>query len=144
MAKNIVADRDILAGYGLDIEKLRKALAPTLPTYEVHEYNYVSKGNIKFTAHYQTSNPDDERGNPDDEHLSGWVGRFDLDVRRRDVREPVSPDNRSVALRQCAIYEMTPYPELFNPIIEKIQALIDPDKLQIFMSAGLLKQGLNE
>lgn len=133
-------DQKILAAYGLDIDHLSMAFQPTLPYFSVNSYNYANKGNILFTLHYETDDLTDPRCVGDtDATISGWVARFDLDIRRDCILDRVSADNREVTLRQCATHIGEPYPELFNPIIAKIRDLIAPTKLKIADSAKLLR-----
>lgn len=133
-------DQKILAAYGLDIDHLAVAFEPILPHFSANSYTYANKGNILFTVHYETDDLTDPRCDSDpDTTISGWVARFDLDIRRDRILDRVSADNREVTLRQCATHTGEPWPELFNPIIAKIRDLIAPTKLKIADSAKLLR-----
>ncbi len=133
-------DQKTLAAYGLNINHLAVAFEPILPHFSVNSYNYANKGNILFTAQYETDDLTDPRCDATlDVTIPGWVARLDLDIRQDRILDRVSADNREVTLRQCATYTGEPCPELFNPIIAKIRDLIAPTELKIADSAKLLR-----
>lgn len=112
-----------LSQFGISDRLLRRACEPTL-SYHGLDYRPTAdkEGDVSVDVSYRTSDPA-TRQNPDD---LGWVMGFTLMVCRDDYTLPVASDNRLVSVTQCDTGDGRPYPELLDPVIEKIKELVDP------------------
>lgn len=112
-----------LSQFGISDRLLRRACKSTLPYHGLDfESTVDAEGDVSVDVSYWTSNPE-ARQDPDD---PGWVTGFTLAVCRDDYTLPVASDNRLVSVTRCDTGDGRPYPELLDPIIEKIKKLVDP------------------
>lgn len=112
-----------LSNFGISDRLLRRACEATLSYHGLDfEPTVDAEDNVSVDVSYWTSDPS-ARQDPDD---PGWMMGFTLMVCRDDYTLPVASDNRLVSVTQCDTGDGRPYPELLNPIIEKIKKLVDP------------------
>ena len=112
-----------LSQFGISDRLLRRACASTLPHHGLEfEPTVDAEGDVSVKVSYWAFDPE-ARQNLDD---PGWVMGFTLAVCRDDYTQPVAGDNRLVSVTQCDTSDSRPYPELLDPIIEKIKKLVEP------------------
>lgn len=122
---------EVLQGFDLTLEKLQAACNPTLPNHRlIFQSTIVPYGDFFANVLYRTSDPEARQA-----EVEGWVGGFFVEIEHLDYTTPPSQTNREVRLDVFSTCDEQPHPDLFNPIVEKIKALIKTGNLQIFISA---------
>ncbi len=116
----IEAER-LLRGYGLDFETMAELFKPTLPDH-THLIRVSTNGSKEFYAVVlYLAGPSVARRHTE---ADGFVASFSMDIIRKDYTTAPSAHNREVGFCKEQVFDGDPHPELFNPIADKVKALV--------------------